>query len=27
MAGMFRQREWYAEKRAGDSAGSMIKAV
>ena len=21
MAGMFRQREWYAEKRAGDSAG------
>jgi hypothetical protein len=27
MTGMFRQREWYAEKRAGDSVGSMIKAV
>jgi len=27
MAGVFRQREWYAEKRAGDSIGSMIKAV
>jgi hypothetical protein len=27
MAGMFRQREWYAEKRAGDSVGIMIKAV
>jgi len=27
MAGMFRQMEWYAEKWAGDSIGSMIKAV